>query len=69
MEAAHGRTVPRRREKKLAVAGGASRLRSVMANPSHKPSFEDDPWTGERLVVLMFGTLAVAFTILYLISP
>lgn len=37
--------------------------------PSHKPSFDDDPWTGERLVVLMFGTLAVAMTILYLISP
>jgi len=36
---------------------------------SHKPSTADDPWTGERLVVLMFGTLAVAMTILYLISP
>lgn len=35
---------------------------------SHKPSTADDPWTGEKLVVLMFGTLAVAFTILYIIS-
>ena len=36
---------------------------------SHKPSTAHDTWTGEKLVVLMFGTLAVAFTILYLISP
>jgi len=35
---------------------------------SHKPSTADDPWTGERLVVLMFGTLALAFMILYIIS-
>jgi hypothetical protein len=40
-----------------------------MATESHKPSTEDDPWTGERLVMLMFGTLAVAFFILYSISP
>ena len=40
-----------------------------MANDSHKPRTDDDPWTGERLVVLMFGTLAVAFAILYTISP
>ena len=40
-----------------------------MATQSHKPSVEDDTWTGERLVVLMFGTLAVAFVILYAISP
>jgi hypothetical protein len=36
---------------------------------SHKPSTANDPWTGEKLVVLMFATLGVAFTILYLISP
>lgn len=40
-----------------------------LPDQSHKPSTADDPWTGEKLVVLMFATLAVAFTILYLISP